>query len=359
MLVALFFPAFLSGKEEDSSSRKRSGTLILPVLFYAPETKWAGGVAVNYYFRESGSAASSRPSTVMPSITYTQQNQIMSELVADLYWRDEAYHLLAYIGYKKFPDKFYGIGRNTPQNNEENYTPQSAKVRVSIQKQIHSGLNAGIQYEFERNKLVEVDPDGLLAQGDILGGKGGIISGFGLLLNRDNRDNIFYPTSGSYWQFTATRFNSALGSDYDFTRYNVDIRQYLSLSSSHILALQGYLNIITGEPPFQKMSMLGDRVGGSNLMRGYVEGRYRDKHMMTFQIEYRFMPVWWKFGLVAFAAAGDVSDKIGDFFVQDFKYVMGGGIRFLINRKEKLNIRLDLAYGKDTSGMYITIGEAF
>jgi len=48
-----------------------------------------------------------------------------------------------------------------------------------------------------------------------------------------------------------------------------------------------------------------------------------------------------------------------NFELRKFKYSVGGGIRFLINQKEKLNIRLDFAYGKNSSGMYITIGEAF
>ena len=139
ILLGLFaFPCFGKATEQDSLKQKRSGFLILPILFYTPETKLAGGAAINYYFRESASESTSRPSTIMPSITYTQQKQIMSELSADLYWQDEAYHLLGYICYKKFPDKFYGIGNNTTESDEENYTPQSAIIRMSIQKRIHS-----------------------------------------------------------------------------------------------------------------------------------------------------------------------------------------------------------------------------
>ncbi len=360
-LLVAFFVISCFGKENEKSliEKKRSEFIALPVIFYTPETKLAGGAAINSYFRESGSASNSKPSIILSSITYTQQKQMMAELVADLYWQNETYHILGYMGYKKFPDKFFGIGNNTPENNEESYTPRSAKFYFSVQKKIGAQWNAGIQFEFEQSKLIQIEKDGLLAQRNIPGSKGGTISGSGFLLNRDSRDNILYPTSGSYCQFSVNFFNNALGSDYDFKGYSVDFRQYFSVSSSHVVAVQSYLNMQTGEPPFQKLSMLSDRVGGSNLMRGYYQGRYRDKNMMAFQIEYRILPVWWRFGLAAFAGMGDVSDSLANFELRKFKYSIGGGVRFLVNQNEKLNIRLDFAYGNNSSGMYITIGEAF
>jgi outer membrane protein assembly factor BamA len=359
LLVLALFPSSVLGDEPDSLQPKRSGFLVLPVLFYSPETKLAGGAAANYYFREPGSSSSSRPSTIVPSFIYTQRKQIISELSLDLYWWDEAYRVSGYVSYKKFPDKFYGIGNNTPTSSEESYTPLSAQFRISIQKRIRSGWNVGIHYEYEHSKLVKIEPGGLLAQGGILGSRGGAVSGAGLLVNRDTRDNIFYPTGGGYAQFGVILFNSALASDYDFTQFSLDVRQYVSLSSSQVIAVHGYANTIAGEPPFQKMSMLGGRIDGCNVMRGYYEGRYRDKHLLAFQIEYRIMPVWWKLGLVAFAGWGDVSDAIAHFRPRDFKYAAGCGVRLRINQKEKLNFRIDFAYGRGASGMYITIGEAF
>ena len=93
-------------------------------------------------------------------------------------------------------------------------------------------------------------------------------------------------------------------------------------------------------------------------MRGYYEGRYRDKNMIVFQMEHR-MPVWWRFGMVGFLGFGDVSDTIRNFALKEFKHSIGFGIRYLLNPEEKLNIRLDYAFGKDTSGFYITWFEAF
>jgi hypothetical protein len=46
--------------------------------------------------------------------------------------------------------------------------------------------------------------------------------------------------------------------------------------------------------------------------------------------------------------------------LNDFKYSFGGGIRFAVDTKEKLNIRVDYGIGQGkNSGLYLQLGEAF
>lgn len=99
-------------------------------------------------------------------------------------------------------------------------------------------------------------------------------------------------------------------------------------------------------------------LGGAELMRGYYEGRYRDKQFIGGQAEYR-MPIWWRFGAAAFAGLGDVAPAIQEFRLSSFKPSYGLGLRFMVNPKEKVNIRLDYAWGQQTSGFYLEITEAF
>jgi outer membrane protein assembly factor BamA len=149
-------------------------------------------------------------------------------------------------------------------------------------------------------------------------------------------------------------FAGIFGSHYKFIRITLDVRQYFSLWETHVLAYQIYANVITGHPPFYKMSLFG----GSNIMRGYYEGRYRDRDMLAFQAEYR-LPVWWRFGIVGFAGYGDVAHRLSDFRIKDFKYSIGYGIRFGIDQQNRLNIRLDIGYGKKSAYPVIAFQEAF
>ena len=100
-------------------------------------------------------------------------------------------------------------------------------------------------------------------------------------------------------------------------------------------------------------------LGGANSMRGIYSGRYRDKNQLVMQAEYR-LPIAGRFGAVAFAGAGDVSRTATGYSFNTLKYSYGAGVRFAVDKKEKLNIRLDYGMaGPGNSGVYFQLGEAF
>ncbi|UCC73691.1 MAG: BamA/TamA family outer membrane protein [Gemmatimonadota bacterium] len=340
---------------EEEVEPKRSGLIPIPVLSYTPETKFAFGVAAQYYYRPEGADAGARPSTITPLFIYTTKKQIIAEFYSSLWWAQEEYHLTGNAGYTKFPDKFYGIGNDTSEDDEEDYTPRYTRLRADIQRRIVSEFRLGLGYEFEYSELEEVEEGGVLDSGDILGSEGGVVSGATILASWDTRDNIFSPSSGHYHQLSVGLYGDAIGSDYEFGRYVLDLRGYINTLPDHVLALQGYLGLETGDPPFQHLLLFG----GQDLMRGHYQGRFRDENMFVVQAEYRIVPIWWRFGAVAFAGFGDVADEPSSFNLGDFKYSVGGGIRFLLNRAERIALRFDFGFGEGTSGFYITLGEAF
>ena len=180
------------------------------------------------------------------------------------------------------------------------------------------------------------------------------MSGAGLQVSWDTRDNIYLPSKGGHYQLAATWFTSGLGGRCDLNRYVADLREYITVWSSHVLALQVYGRSTSGEVPFQELSELG----GSMLMRGYYEGRYRDHDLFVVQSEYR-LPVWGRFGLVGFASLGDVASETSSFRRKDMKVSAGFGVRYLLIPEEQMNLRFDFGFGKDTSGFYVAVTEAF
>jgi outer membrane protein assembly factor BamA len=150
-------------------------------------------------------------------------------------------------------------------------------------------------------------------------------------------------------------FGRTIGSDFAFNRFSLDLRKYIRFSYSRCLALQTTFLFQSGDPPFWRMGLLG----GSAEMRGYYLGRYRDRNMINLQAEYRWVPVLWRLGLVAFAGLGDVASTLGGFDLGSFKLAYGLGLRFVFDPKQRLHLRLDFGFGKGTSGVYFTAGEAF
>ena len=66
-----------------------------------------------------------------------------------------------------------------------------------------------------------------------------------------------------------------------------------------------------------------------------------------------------RWGYVLFAAIGDVAPDITRFHAPSFKFAGGVGLRFLFNKEEKVNLRIDYGRGKDTDGIYFGLEEAF
>ena len=100
------------------------------------------------------------------------------------------------------------------------------------------------------------------------------------------------------------------------------------------------------------------QLGGAELLRGYFEGRYRDRTLMLAQAEYRF-PIIWRFGGVAFGGIGGVSHSLRTFNATAPKWAVGAGLRLQLNEAERLNVRADVGAGHDTFGFYVNVGEVF
>jgi hemolysin activation/secretion protein len=80
--------------------------------------------------------------------------------------------------------------------------------------------------------------------------------------------------------------------------------------------------------------------------------------MFAAQAEYRLsLPK--RFGLVAFAGAGQVAKTSGEYRMDKMLPSFGAGIRFRLTKRNKVNFRLDYAVGKDSHGIYMGVGEVF
>lgn len=215
-------------------------------------------------------------------------------------------------------------------------------------------LYLGAGYELRDSDVLDTEDGRRLASGVVTGAAGVVASGIRLSAVRDTRDNVVNPTRGSFHTASAARFGGGAAGDVEMTRYTLDLRRYLPVREGHVFGLQGYLRSTTGEVPFQLLPQLG----GQDIMRGTYEGRYRDRHLVAAQVEYRAR-LWRRIGLVAFAGAGQVTHRLGDIALGDLHYSIGGGLRFMIDRQERMNLRLDVGRARGASGTYITAGESF
>ena len=80
--------------------------------------------------------------------------------------------------------------------------------------------------------------------------------------------------------------------------------------------------------------------------------------MLVGQAEYR-RDLFWRLGTVAFAGAGAVAHTWADFGDTDAEPGGGFGLRFVLAKRNHINLRADNAWGNNSKASYISLGEAF
>jgi hypothetical protein len=333
----------------DTTTSRKLSIIPVPVIAYTPETKWMFGAYVGMIYHMEDSL---RPSSTSIKALYSQRKQFVFGFDPTVY--AGAYQISNVTEFLKWPDYFYGIGNDVPDSAEEEYTARIIASDFMVRRELRPQFWAGVRYQFERIKLLAVEPRGMLAAKTLPAPVEGITSGAGVSVSYDTRDNIFFPLTGSLANLSASFYRRGLGSEFSYDNYVVDLRHYLPLTGTHLVAFQIYGSFISGTPHFRHYSVLG----GDTRLRGYNGARYRDRQAVYAQAEYRF-PIWWRFRGVIFSGAGDVVDEIADFAPRKFKHVVGGGLRFLAIEKEKIYVRLDLGYGINSDGFYLAVSEAF
>lgn len=327
-----------------------------PYLFYTPETQLAFGIGGMVYFRTALQPAQ-KPSKITVGGYYTTNSQYLISIKPRIYFPGiKRTYLESDFYYSYDVLKFYGLGNSTAESDTIDYKSSTFGIYVETQQRgfLFKPLQIGFVYDYLKMSMEDKMNNPNLNDSTIKGTDGGKVGGLGLSWSFDYRDNISYPSQGGLYKLTAIFYGRSFGGEFTYNRYRFDFRQYVAPILDHILAFQLYTDLNAGESPFFSMPALG----GSNRMRGFFEGRYRDKNYITGQIEYRKI-IFWRIGVAAFYSAGDVFSNFSNLKFSQVKQAYGFGLRFVFDEKEKINLRADFGISKEGTGVYFSMDEAF
>jgi Omp85 superfamily domain len=353
--IIILLPLLVFGQPDTSKAFKKKTTVIFPVIARSIETGFSFGGAASTTFHLSKNDTATRTSNVQAIALYSVKKQFITAVEGSQYTKNEKFIFNEIISYSFFPDKFWGLGKDAIAANEESYVFKQYYVNLQVLKNVGHHFFVGGLLEVQNLLDIDYNKNGIFDKELVAGRRPYFIAGIGSSLTFDSRSNAFSPNKGLFAQLYFNHFDKYFGSDYIYSNVVVDVRKYLSFNQK-VLALQAYYSGNYGdEIPLRSLASLG----GSNRMRGYYEGRFRDKQLVTIQSELRF-PIFKRLSGVAFGALGDVAEHLSDFSPLAFKYSYGTGLRFAVNKTEKLNIRIDYGFGaKGNSGLYFQLGEAF
>jgi outer membrane protein assembly factor BamA len=356
LLIFITFGYFKLVAQFNQDTSKKIQYLLIPVLFKTPEMGVAFGLSGSMSFKTSFKKDTLTRTSVIQTIGFfTTRKQNIQAIDAAIYFPKEKYIFLFQSSHSYFPDRFWGIGPNTKDKPWEQYSFDQFYCSPHLKKRITNRLFTGALYEFQTvfNQTYKIGSN--FDTSNFVGKSKYHVSGVGLSVTYDSRNLTFWPSKGVFINSQFTHYSRFTFSDYNLLKWISDIRYFKKIYQSHILAFQFYNYRTFGNTPLKELASFG----GPNNMRGFYQGRYRAKSMITLIMEYR-MKIVGRFSACFFGGMGEVYSSRKDISISNLNYSYGGGLRFALLEKEMLNLRIDYGYSnRFNQAFYFTIAECF
>lgn len=251
-----------------------------------------------------------------------------------------------------FPTDFWGVGfeNGKVDSNETSYRRIRFDAMARFMFRIAPDMYLGPMVNYQYVQARDIDAAGLhLFRGEDLTQQARTV---GLSYTYDTRDFILNAYRGWFFQLDQTFTPRFLGNDYCFSSTELTTSTYRQVWKGGILAGEFHSRFNYGNPGW---SMMCD-VGSTSRMRGYYEGRYRDKNIMELQVELR-QHVWKRNGVVVFAGVGQVFPEFDALRWKRMLPSAGFGYRWEF--KHRVNVRIDCGFTRNGPGFMFNINEAF
>ena len=349
-------------KENDSLFDASSKTfLVVPLISNSPAMDTGFGALGMYFFKAQKNDTISPPSVVSLYTIYTTNKSYIATPFGRFFWNEDKNRASIGLG---------GIRVNNDFNYDELdhdlrlvFSELRYFITLEYSKKVIGDFYLGVlylgtqtNYKFDQGSAEENEnARDFFEQNGITDN---FVSSIGLNLSFDNRDYVYYPTKGFTFSVRPKLNADWLGSDNDYVDIDYAFSSFHTLNANKVLAFKLSGGFAFGDVPFDGYQNYGIR----NSLRGYEAGKYKGKHMVALQSEYR-----WKFhknwGAVLFAGSGSVwgNDNNGEEeFEREWLPSGGLGLRFMVSKAKKINLRLDYAIGVDgNQGIYFGVMEAF
>jgi len=342
--------------DDDEKKREKRGSLVIaPIPISSPAFGSGLLIISGYVFKFNERDQVSPPSWLGAAGAFTNNGSRGLALGGRLYLSENKYQTTFAAIKGRANLDFFGIGR----------IPGRSPISVPLQmegsiffgellRNVGRNFFIGPRYQYRRLSAGidgPVPPGGFeVPQIDLKSNSAAL----GLHLQRDRRDSTFYPTKGNLFDFTADFFDQAWGSRREYQTYKIAYNGFRSIANKQILAYRAMACSANGSVPFYDLCLFGF----NSDLRGYTTGEFQNRRMFATQAEYRLeLPK--RLGVVAFGGLGGVGKRWSEFRSDQLLPAGGIGLRFKLDKKNHINYRIDLAFGREGRTVAIGLGEAF
>ena len=262
--------------------------------------------------------------------------------------------------FKNATARFFGLGEETSESGETNYTAREARVNWRFGVHVNEVTQIAVGQRFRQVSLQRGGVD-LPFTGDQFSSVDGVQGETLIFGNRatfyyDTRNNLVSPTDGmAVTAYAEVNQNIRNGDHPIYSRYELEIKKLLpSESKRAILILRADLQATIGDQvPFFEQSSLG----GQNNLRGYGVDRYIDKNLVALSIEERIHIMRAKiagvtadFEIAPFLDTGQVFNDYTEVNFNDYRMTPGIGFRGVV--RPNVVGRVDYGYSREGGAVF-------
>ncbi len=247
------------------------------------------------------------------------------------------------IGYSKQSNDFWGIGFENGSNNSNlsSYTINAFNSIVdfsyNINGQIKLGSSIGFDYYnthgYSKPELISGHP---LYYKNI---------NLGLFFKFNSLDNQISPEKGVFISISQLFYPGFIFQCKPFYKTNITTDFFTKVWKGGVLAFDIYGEFNYGDSPW----LFWGEIGGSERMRGYYQGRYKDRNIAFIQMELR-QNIYREHGIAIWGGAGNIFHSFDTFKIKETLPTYGAGYRLNI---AGIIVRLDVGFG--INGQYSII----
>jgi outer membrane protein assembly factor BamA len=332
----------------------RPDVLIVPIPQSSPSLGTGLTLGGGVFYNPNGSK---EPWTTGGAVMATSNGSWALGAGHKMFLSQDRIKLTAFAGYGDVNLRFYGIGPNAGERNSSVDINDTGFVAfVDPQLRIAPNFYVGVRalYLDLKVSLRGEPPEDLPIEEIPLIEFDSRLVQLGPVAVYDSRDNSLYPRQGVYAQASWLMGVPGLGSDYANDRVTLYANFYDRLSDSTVFAARLSTCAVSRGSPFYDICLYG----ASSDLRGYETGRFRDRASWAGQMEVRHR-LKGRFGVAAFAGVGGIASSFDDIGNSTVLPAVGAGLRWQASKETPINLRIDVAAGKDSTALYISVGEAF
>ena len=336
-----------------SEEEKNSEFAIFPQFAYSQETGFWGGFIT--YYRYSLNKFPNLKNHLDFMAIYTQKNQLKLRFFPKFNFPILKSEINLDATFMKWPSEFYGVNNTDPQAEMFEFTPEIFEFQLDWKYDLRSRW--ALHFYSDQVHSVITQRENAAVMEKVPGNENYFLSGIGAGISYDSRDSEDFTTKGLYANFKIQSYCSWLGSDYDYEKVTLDLREFISINQNHVFAFQQYFYFRSGQAPFYRLFKLGEYV------RAYKDELFLNDNGLAFRAEYRFFPfkgkIGKRIGFALFFDTGQGMQSLKDLNIADFRCSVGAGIRISIFTDDRFNLRFDYGRCKASSAFDISGGETF